>query len=82
VTAPIVTEDMSTFEFDLACEAENCDKSAVVMCKACGDLRYFAICRGHLNYARRWFESHRAVVCSICHRPWLHFETHYDVQDI
>lgn len=83
MTAPIVVEDLSTFEFDLNCEGDGCDNPAVVMCKACGDPRHFAICHQHLEHARRWFEGRtKAVVCSVCHRPWLYFETHYDIQDI
>ncbi len=82
VTAPVVVEDLSTFEFNLSCECHDCDKPAAVMCKGCGDSRHYAICRPHLDRTRRWFKSKSAVVCKICYRPWVNFDTHYDVQDI
>lgn len=82
MTAPMSIEDLSAFEFEIQCEGEKCENPAVVMCKACGDKRHYAICGRHLQQARDWFENKGAVVCSICHRPWLHFETHYSVQDI
>jgi len=80
VTAPnINAEDLSEFEFDIPCEGEHCDNAAVELCKACGDKRYYAICRECEIFARRWFESKGYVQCAVCQRPWIYFETHYDI---
>lgn len=81
MTAPLC-EDLSALEFSIPCEGDHCDSTAAVMCKACGDSRYFAICRAHLAYARHWFESQGYVVCDACYRPWLFFDTHFSIVPI
>lgn len=74
--------DLAHLEFDIPCEARGCDNPAYVMCKGCSDARHAAICKEHLAGVRRRFESKGVVVCSGCERPWLHFETHYDLTEI
>lgn len=73
---------LSELEFDLSCEFKGCDKTATVMCKGCADHRHFAICTEHLEYRRRWFYTRPHAFCINCHRPWVNFDTHYDVTEI
>ncbi|MBB3752421.1 hypothetical protein FHT44_004933 [Mycolicibacterium sp. BK634] len=77
--------DLSEMEFDIQCEFPRCTASAVVMSKGCADDHHAAICAGHLREMQARFEAigaEKPTVCTHCHRPWLFFETHYDLVNI
>lgn len=71
-------------EFDIPCEWEDspCYESAAVMCKGCSDDHGRALCLYHLAALRRWFYSHSDRACVTCHRPFMHFSTHYGLVNL
>ncbi len=77
--ALIAPEDLSQYEFHLPCEFPGCDEEAAVMSKGCADPRHSAICPRHYEGVRRHFHDNLKKLCKDCHRPWVHFETHYDI---
>lgn len=82
MTAPAVTPvDLSQWTIEIQCEY-HCDQPAVVMCKGCADKAHAALCGHHLAVVRQRFDSNTGKVCQDCHRPWLAFETHYEVVGI
>lgn len=76
--------DLADYDFDveIPCGWPRCQRTGVKMIKACGDEHYMAICPGHLISVECEFESCKPAVCSICSRPFMHFETHYSVLEI
>lgn len=67
----------------IACEWPNCDKTASVMVRGCNDDRHYAICAPHLRERQEWFASIASMqICADCHRPLMHFSTHFDTQAI
>lgn len=83
MTAPLIAPlDLEDIGFSIRCEY-HCEQPAVVMCKGCADHAHAALCAHHLGVVRQRFDDHAGrVVCENCHRPWLAFETHYDVQGL
>ncbi len=75
----IAPADLSSYEFDIPCEFPGCGDDASVMSKGCADSGYRAICERHYQGVRKYFYDQDKVVCKDCHRPWVHFETHYDI---
>lgn len=77
--ALIAPADLSQYEFDIPCEFPGCKNEAAVSCKGCADARHRLICEPHHQWVRKFFYDQDAVVCKTCHRPWVHFDTHYEV---
>ncbi len=74
--------DLAEYEFDIPCEFPGCKTGAVVMSKGCADSHHRAVCQRHYEGVRKYFFEHLNVRCLHCHRPWVHFETHYDIVPI
>ena len=74
--------NLADFEFDIPCDFPNCETAATVVCKGCADPHHYAICAPHLEGRRKWFYEQRAVACSTCFRPWMHFDTHFEVSPL
>lgn len=75
--ALIAPADLSEFEFDIPCEI--CDEPALVGQKGCADPEPVTLCRDCYMENRRWFYDQDAAWCSFCYRPFLHYETHFDI---
>ena len=73
----------SELDFDLACEWPKCDANAAVTCRGCSDERHYLICSQHLAMQQQQFALTASQVpvprCATCFRPWMFFETHYEV---
>lgn len=76
--------DISSFEFHIPCEWREyeCPHPATVMSQGCTDDRPYAICNQHLDHVKKFIAAHKWHTCDTCSRPFLHFETHYDVMSI
>ena len=78
----IAPADLSTYEFDIACEWPGCDDAAVAMVKGCSSQRHFSMCEHHIAERREWFHAQGRVICDGCNRPFVYFELHYDIVSI
>lgn len=77
--------DFLGLNLGIGCEFPQCTAPATVMSKGCADKHHAAVCPGHLRQLQSRFESIAAAkptVCTHCYRPWLFFETHYDLVNI
>ncbi|QBJ00070.1 hypothetical protein SEA_JUICYJAY_116 [Mycobacterium phage JuicyJay] len=81
MTAPLIESvDLSAYEFSIQCESPGCSESADFMAKGCADRTHRSLCHYHLAAVKRRFDQNCGkVVCDNCNRPWLFFETHYEV---
>lgn len=83
MTSPLIeTVDLTRFEFEVSCEFGGCNNPATVSCKGCSDRRHYLICTDHLHVVEERFLDNTGKQCTHCHRPWLDFALHYDVQGI
>lgn len=74
--------DLGAYEFSIPCEFPNCDEPAAVMCKGCGDPYPVATCGRCLAQLESDFEALQPATCAVCFRPFMHFDTHYDLATI
>lgn len=75
-------DQLVAHEFSIPCEHPGCGQPASVMSKGCADPVHVATCGHCLEGLRRSFEECKPAVCSICYRPFIHFETHFDIVSI
>lgn len=80
----IAPADLTQYEaeFSIPCEWPACREQAVVMAKGCSSKRHFSMCSAHLAERREWFHAQGRVICDGCNRPFIFFETHYDLVGI
>lgn len=80
MTAPLVeTIDLSAYEFQIQCEEPGCNESADLMSKGCSDACAHALCHFHMAAVKKRFDMNSGKQCKTCHRPFMHFDTHYHV---
>lgn len=72
--------DLTAHEFDISCE--QCDEPGAVMVKGCADQCHMALCWAHLAKLQRDFEACKPATCAACYRPFIHFDTHFDLAEI
>lgn len=83
MTAPLVVPiDLADYEFEISCEFPGCNESAIAMCRGCSDARHAAVCPYHLSAVKKRFEQNLGKACETCHRPFMHFDTHYELADL
>lgn len=78
MTAPLL-DTLDEAEFDIPCAWPHCESTAIVMAKGCADRHGNALCTFHYAEVRIRFQRNVGAVCIDCHRPFLFFETHYEV---
>lgn len=83
MTAPLIEVlDLSAFKFEIPCHSPGCTESADFLAIGCSDKNPHNLCHFHMAAVKRRFDDNHGKVCETCHRPWLHFETHYSVMSI
>lgn len=73
--------DLDRFEFDIPCEWEDdpCHRDAALVAKGCDDQDGRPLCIDHYFELQQWFDEQMPATCTVCYRPFMHFETHYSV---
>lgn len=83
MSVEVLPASLAEHEFSIACEApRHCDVPAAVMVQGCADTRHKALCVLHLAELKLQFERCKPCVCSVCYRPFMHFETHFTTESI
>ncbi|QRY51821.1 hypothetical protein [Mycolicibacterium septicum] len=83
MTAPLIeVVDLGEYEFSISCEFPGCSEDAIAMCKGCSDPKHAAVCPYHLSAVKKRFDQNIGKQCQTCYRPFMHFDTHYQLADL